>query len=277
MTLTADRIVDLVEDRTAGEPATDEQLEPFRRLRRYPEGHPEWWRVREEIFERYLPMVRSLAGRFTQRGELTEDLQQVGMVGLVKAVNRFDPERGIPFEGYATPTIVGEIKRHFRDRGWAVRPPRNIQELRNELNKARGELTQRLGRSPKVSELAEHTGRDQEEIIEAIAAGEAYQTRSFDQPAGEDDEGPAYADLLGYEDEQLNVVEYREALKAALARLPARERRIVLLRFYGNRTQSQIAEEIGISQMHVSRLLARSLQQLRAEVGAVPEPVLEPA
>ncbi|KAB2345207.1 SigB/SigF/SigG family RNA polymerase sigma factor [Actinomadura rudentiformis] len=267
MTLTADLLVD---ERTADDRAADDQLELFRRLRRYPEGHPEWWRIREEIFQQYLPLVRGLAGRFAQRGELKEDLQQVGMVGLVKAVNRFDPGRGIPFEGYATPTILGEIKRHFRDRGWAIRPPRTIQELRNELNKARADLTQRLGRSPRVSELAEHTGRDPEEVIEAIAAGEAYQTRSFDQPAGEEDEGLAYADLLGYEDEQLNVVEYREALKAALARLPARERRIVLLRFYGNRTQSQIAEEIGVSQMHVSRLLSRSLAQLRVEVGAAP-------
>ncbi len=220
-------------------------------------------RVRDELVEMHLPLVEYLARRFRNRGEPLDDLVQVATIGLIKSVDRFDLERGVEFSTYATPTIVGEIKRHFRDKGWAIRVPRRLQELKLSLTKATGELAQRNGRSPTVAELATHLGMTEEEVLEGLESANAYSAVSLDAPDSGDDDSPAVADTLGVTDESLEGVEYRESLKPLLERLPPREKKILLLRFFGNMTQSQIAAELGISQMHVSRLLARTLTQLR--------------
>src|SRR3954471_14599888 len=221
---------------------------------------------RDELVRLHLPLVEHFARRFLNRGEPFDDLLQVGTIGLIKAVDRFDTERGVEFSTYATPTIVGEIKRHFRDRGWAVRVPRRLQELRLQLTSATSELSQLHGRAPTVAELAAHLKLSEEEILEGLESANAYSTLSLDVPEQGDEDSPAVVDSLGSEDEALEGVEYRESLKPLLERLPPREKKILLLRFFGNMTQSQIAEEIGISQMHVSRLLARTLEQLRAQL-----------
>jgi RNA polymerase sigma-B factor len=221
-------------------------------------------RVRDQLVEMHLPLVEYLARRFRNRGEPLDDLIQVATIGLIKSVDRFDLERGVEFSTYATPTIVGEIKRHFRDKGWAIRVPRRLQELKLSLTKATSELSQKLGRSPTVAELATHLGMTEEEVLEGLESANAYSAVSLDAPDGGDEDAPAVADTLGVEDESLEGVEYRESLKPLLDQLPPREKRILLLRFFGNMTQSQIAADLGISQMHVSRLLARTLAQLRA-------------
>ena len=219
--------------------------------------------IREELVRMHLPLVEYLARRFRNRGEPLEDLVQVATIGLIKSVDRFDLERGVEFSTYATPTIVGEIKRHFRDKGWAIRVPRRLQELKLSLTKATSELSQRLGRAPTVAELAEHLGLAEEEILEGLESANAYSAVSLDAPDSGDEDSPAVSDSLGQVDDALEGVEYRESLKPLLEKLPPREKRILLLRFFGNMTQSQIAAELGISQMHVSRLLARTLAQLR--------------
>ncbi len=220
-------------------------------------------RCRDALVEMHLPLVEYLARRFRNRGEPLDDLVQVATIGLIKAVDRFDLERGVEFSTYATPTIVGEIKRHFRDKGWAIRVPRRLQELKLSLAKATSELSQRNGRSPTVAELAVHLGMSEEDVLEGLESANAYSAVSLDAPDSGDDDNHAVADTLGITDESLEGVEYRESLKPLLERLPAREKRILLLRFFGNMTQSQIAAELGISQMHVSRLLARTLLHLR--------------
>ena len=219
--------------------------------------------VRDELVRMHLPLVEYLARRFRNRGEPLEDLVQVATIGLIKSIDRFDLERGVEFSTYATPTIVGEIKRHFRDKGWAIRVPRRLQELKLTLTKATGELSQTLGRSPTVAELATHLGLQEEEILEGLESANAYSAVSLDATDSGDDDSPAVADSLGMVDEALEGVEYRESLKPLLDKLPPREKKILVLRFFGNMTQSQIAAELGISQMHVSRLLARTLAQLR--------------
>ncbi|WP_329282901.1 RNA polymerase sigma factor SigF [Streptomyces sp. NBC_00691] len=237
----------------------------FITLRELPEGSPEKAELRNQLVRMHLPLVEHLARRFRNRGEPLDDLTQVATIGLIKSVDRFDPERGVEFSTYATPTVVGEIKRHFRDKGWAVRVPRRLQELRLSLTTATAELSQQHGRSPTVHELAERLGISEEEVLEGLESANAYSTLSLDVP-DTDDESPAVADTLGAEDEALEGVEYRESLKPLLEDLPPREKRILLLRFFGNMTQSQIAQEVGISQMHVSRLLARTLAQLREKL-----------
>ena len=209
-------------------------------------------------------LVEHLARRFRNRGEPYDDLVQVATIGLIKSVDRFDLERGVEFSTYATPTIVGEIKRHFRDKGWAVRVPRRLQELRLSLASATSELSQKQGRSPTVSELAAHLKITDEEVLEGLESANAYSTLSLDAgDSGSGDEPMPVAETLGVEDEGLEGVEYRESLKPMLEQLPPREKKILMLRFFKNMTQSEIAAEIGISQMHVSRLLARTLAQLR--------------
>ncbi|GAB3415628.1 RNA polymerase sigma factor SigF [Flindersiella endophytica] len=219
--------------------------------------------IRDHLVEMHLPLVEHLARRFRNRGEPLDDLIQVGTIGLIKSVDRFDSERGVEFSTYATPTIVGELKRHFRDRGWAIRVPRRLQELRLSLASATGDLTQELGRSPTVAELSVKLGVREEEVLEGLESANAYSTLSLDAPDQGHDDAPAVVDSLGSEDDALEGVEYREALRPLLAQLQEREKRILLLRFFSGMTQSQIAEEVGISQMHVSRLLARTLAQLR--------------
>ena len=237
----------------------------FIELRELKDGSAEYADLRNKLVRMHLPLVEHLARRFRNRGEPLDDLTQVATIGLIKSVDRFDPERGVEFSTYATPTVVGEIKRHFRDKGWAVRVPRRLQELRLALTTATAELSQQHGRSPTVHELAEKLAISEEEVLEGLESANAYSTLSLDVP-DTDDESPAVADTLGAEDEALEGVEYRESLKPLLEDLPPREKRILLLRFFGNMTQSQIAQEVGISQMHVSRLLARTLAQLREKL-----------
>nr|WP_233290097.1 RNA polymerase sigma factor SigF [Kitasatospora sp. MBT66] len=235
----------------------------FLRLGALEPGSTEHTYVRDTLIELNLPLVRYASARFRSRNEPMEDIVQVGTIGLIKAIDRFDPERGVEFPTFAMPTVVGEIKRFFRDTSWSVRVPRRLQELRLALTKAGDELAQRLDRSPTVAELAACLGVSEEDVVEGLAVGNAYTASSLDSsPSDEDGEGPL-ADRLGYEDLALEGVEYRESLKPLLAKLPPRERRIIMLRFFGNLTQSQIGEEIGISQMHVSRLLTKTLTQLR--------------
>ena len=235
----------------------------FERLSGLPEGDEERLRIRGELVEIHLPLVEYLARRFRNRGEWLDDLTQVATIGLIKSIDRFDLARGVEFSTYATPTIVGEIKRHFRDKGWAVRVPRRLQELKLALTKAIGELAQKEGRAPTIAELATHLQMSEEEVLEGLESANAYSTVSLDAPDSGDEDAPAVAESLGMLDDALEGVEYRESLKPLLERLQPREKRILLLRFFGNMTQSQIATELGISQMHVSRLLARTLAQLR--------------
>ncbi len=246
-----------------GSPDRARARELFERLAVLPADDPERARIRGYLVELHLPLVEYLARRFRNRGEWLDDLTQVATIGLIKSIDRFDLERGVEFSTYATPTIVGEIKRHFRDKGWAVRVPRRLQELKLSLTKAIGDLAQREGRAPTVSELAAHLQMSEEEVLEGLESANAYSTVSLDAPDSGDEDAPAVSDSLGMVDEALEGVEYRESLKPLLEQLPPREKKILLLRFFGNMTQSQIATELGISQMHVSRLLARTLAQLR--------------
>ncbi|HET9443885.1 MAG TPA: SigB/SigF/SigG family RNA polymerase sigma factor [Acidimicrobiales bacterium] len=219
-------------------------------------------RLRAELIEAHLGLAEYLARRFANRGEPLDDLVQVASTGLIKAVDRFEPERGLEFSTYATHTIVGELKRHFRDKGWAVRVPRRMQELHLRLSSLVSTLNQELGRSPTVAEIATAAGVSEEEVLEAVEAGQAYRFTSLDAPApGE--EGGSLVSTLGQDDEQLVEAEHRVALSPLLRRIPARQQKILHLRFFEGLTQSEIAGRLGISQMHVSRLLARSLAQLR--------------
>jgi RNA polymerase sigma-B factor len=235
----------------------------FARLAELPETSPQRDLLREQLVEQHLPLVRYFARRYAGRGEPMDDLLQAGSVGLVKAVDRFDPGRGLEFSTYAAPTILGEIRRHFRDRTWAVHVHRSLQELTAEVTRCAGELTAELNRAPSVAELSARSGRTEEEVLEALDVSAAYRTNSLDAPAGED---RTLGDSIGGEDRALVGVELHESLGPALATLPAREQRILQLRFFGNQTQSQIAVQLGISQMHVSRLVARSLEQLRRQL-----------
>ncbi|MGW1287669.1 SigB/SigF/SigG family RNA polymerase sigma factor [Streptomyces sp. NPDC002586] len=221
---------------------------------------PERDAVRAELVAAWLPMAHRIAGRFRDRGESVEDLRQVAALGLVKAVDRFDPARGA-FESYAVPTVTGEVKRHFRDRTWAVRVPRRIQDLRNRVRVARRELTQHPGSpEPTVAAVAAHTGLTEEEVGAGLAALESYSSLSLDAVlsagGGGDDGGSSLADTLGEPDTSYDVVVDREAAKAGLRRLPERERAILYMRFFEDMTQSRIADRLGISQMHVSRLIS---------------------
>ena len=227
---------------------------------------PERDGARDSLVHLHLPLVEHCARRFRNRGEPFEDLVQVGTIGLIKSIDRFDSDRGVEFSTYATPTIIGEIKRYFRDKGWAIRVPRRLQELRMQIGTTSAELTQSLGRSPTPRELAEQIGCTVEEIIEGIESGNAYSTLSLDTSDDRDDGSAPMLDALGVEDAGLAHVEVRESLKPLLDQLEPREKKILLLRFFKNMTQSQIADEIGVSQMHVSRLLNRTLEQLRGSL-----------
>jgi len=238
--------------------------ELFERLATLSVGDDEWLRIRSELVELHLPLVEYLAGRFRNRGELVEDLTQIGTIGLIKAIDRFDLDRGVEFSTYATPVIVGEIKRHFRDHGWAVRVPRRLQELRLRLTKAISDLAQQEGRAPTVTEIAAHLQMSENEVLEGLESANAYSTVSLDAPYADDDDAPAVAESLGMLDEALEGLEYRESLKPLLEQLSAPQKRILLLRFFGDMTQEQIARELGMSQTQVSRTLARTLTQLRS-------------
>jgi RNA polymerase sigma-B factor len=230
-------------------------------------------RLRDALVEEHVGLAEYLARRFTDRGETFDDLRQVALVGLLKAVERFDPDRGLRFSTFATPTIVGELKRHFRDRGWAVRVPRRIQELHLHLVRVVGTLSQELGRSPTPEEIARRTGTRVEDVLEAMEAGGVYRLASLDAAlANGERDGLDLGARLGEDDPGFDGVERRAELSELLANLPERERRIVYLRFFEGLTQSEIATEVGISQMHVSRLLATSLDRLRREATAASGP-----
>ena len=220
--------------------------------------------LRDQLVEAHLGLAEYLARRFSNRGEPLDDLVQVASVGLLKAVDRFDPERGVEFSTYATHTIVGELKRHFRDKGWAVRAPRRMQELYLRLGKIIGTISQELGRSPTIPELAAEAQVSEEEVLEALEAGQAYRFASLDAPSPGDDDGDSLGAHMGADDPGMRDAEHRAALSPLIAGLPPREQRILHLRFFEGLTQSEIAARLGISQMHVSRLLARSLAQLRS-------------
>ena len=228
--------------------------------------------AREQALVELMPLVRALASRYSGRGEPLEDLVQVGSVGLIKAVDRFDVDRGVEFSSYAVPTIVGEIRRHFRDKAWAMHVPRRLKELSVRLSRVLDELTTELGRSPTIAELAEAVGVEEEEVIDALDSSHAYSTRSLHAPF--DDEGDeSLADRLGMEESGYVDVEDSSLVDAGLDALDDRERRIVELRFFHEMTQSQIAAELGISQMHVSRLLRRALAGMRGRIeGLMEEP-----
>src|SRR4051794_7645680 len=241
--------------------------ELFALLRDDSAGDPTRDEAREGLVHLHLPLVEHCARRFRNRGEPFEDLVQVGTIGLIKSIDRFDLDRGVEFSTYATPTIIGEIKRYFRDKGWAIRVPRRLQELRMQITSTTADLTQTLGRSPTPRELSEAIGCSVEEIVEGIESSNAYSTLSLDatDDSGEDN-GASMLELMGLDDEELEHIEIRESIKPLLEALPSREKRILLLRFFKNKTQSEIADEIGVSQMHVSRLLSRTLAQLRTSL-----------
>jgi RNA polymerase sigma-B factor len=242
---------------TSSQTSARTSAELLAELVRLPQDAPQRAVLRARVVEEHLPLVRYLAQRYRNLGEPLDDLVQVGTIGLINAVDRFDPQRGTELATFATPTILGEIKRHFRDRGWAVRVPRRLQELQTRLEGARADLTQTLGRAPTVSELAEQLGISQDDAIEALEAHQAYSTVPLESPL----EGVGQSVALV--DTALEDVVDRESLRPLLHRLPAREKRILVLRFFRGLTQSEIAEELGISQMHVSRLLARTVDELR--------------
>ena len=221
--------------------------------------------AREQLIERYMSLVRSLARRYSYRGEQLDDLVQIGAIGLIKAIDRFDVNRGVELTTYATPNIIGEIKRHFRDRTWSIRVPRRLQELRLSITAANSTLTHTLGRSPTVADIAVHLGVTEEEVLEGLEGARAYNATSLSTPIGAEG-STELGETLGGEDREYELAEIRVALGPALASLDEREQKILTLRFYGNLTQSQIAEQIGISQMHVSRLLTKALTKLRTQL-----------
>ncbi len=240
----------------------DRTRELFRRYKE--EGDSE---ARDQLIVSHLNLVRFLASKFKNRGESLEDLIQVGTIGLIKAIDRFDPERGLEFTTYATPTIMGEIKRHFRDKGWSVRVPRRLQELSAKVNQATDELTNQLQRSPSVAEIAEHLGSTVDEVLEAMESSSAYSSVPLEGGgSGEDDEAPSVIDHYATEDPDLAASDDRIVLEQAIADFSPREQEVVKMRFDEGLTQVEIAERLGISQVQVSRLLRRTLRRIQDKI-----------
>lgn len=246
------------------DPDSLELHDAFVTLHGLPEGSVARERLRTRIIEQCLPIAERIARRYDRRGETHDDLVQVARVGLMNAVNRFDPTAGTEFLSFAIPTMLGEVKRYFRDCSWSVNVPRRLKDLYPALGPLTAELTHRLGRSPTAGELAEALGVERTEVVETLTAAAGFKPRSLDySTAREDDEGPTLADRLGQPDPGIGYVEDRDALRAQLDTLPERENTIIVMRFFESLTQSEIAQRMGISQMHVSRLLAQSLRRLR--------------
>ncbi len=262
-------------DRTGGrwsEVERDREHELLARMHALPDGDPGREAARAELITLHLPLVQHLARRYRDRGEPYEDLVQVGTVGLIKAIDGFDPQRGLELSTYATPTILGEIKRHFRDRTWAVRVPRRLQELQAQVARTADELSVTLQRSPTVREIATALEVSEADVLDALEARQAYTARSIEASA--ESEGPAsFLSSFGALDSRFEEFDDREALRPLIEALPERERAIVLMRFVENMSQSQIGDELGISQMHVSRLLSRTLVQLREGLAEKPTDV----
>lgn len=227
------------------------------------EGDSRREELRDRLVTGYLPVAQHIARRFNHRGEPLDDLVQVATVGLINAIDRFDPDKGGEFFSFAVPTISGEVRRHFRDQSWSMRVPRRLKDMHVSINGAVSDLSQSLGRAPRPSEIAEHLGLPVQEVLEGLEAAEAYRSSSLDEMLSSEDGSATVGELVGDADAELDRVDYRESLRPLLAELAPRERTIVMLRFFGNRTQTQIANEVGISQMHVSRLLAQTLTRLR--------------
>ncbi|MFF4415375.1 SigB/SigF/SigG family RNA polymerase sigma factor [Streptosporangium sp. NPDC001559] len=225
-------------------------------------------RLRERLVEMHRPLAMEIARRYRYRGEPLEDLLQAAYVGLMKAINGFDPTLGHAFRGYAVVTMTGEVKRHFRDRTWAIRVPRVYQERRAELNRLVADLSQDLGRSPTVAELAAKMNISEEDVLLTLDASAAYSALSLDAPLGADDDAAALGDVIPDQDDAVGMLVDREAVMPLIDKLPQREKNILLLRFFGNMTQAEIAAEFGISQMHVSRILRKVLDRLRADLVA---------
>ncbi len=225
--------------------------------------------ARDELVERFLPLARQLARRYQRGNEPLDDLIQVASIGLVKAVDRFDPSRGTAFSSYAVPTILGELKRYFRDSGWAVHVPRGMQERVMNVNNAIARLSRQLGRSPTAAEVALEINDSPESVVEAMEAAVAYDSVSLDTPrTGDEEDGDTYADTMGMIDERFELVEYKSAIGPTMRALPERDRLVLKLRFEDDLTQLEIAERIGVSQMHVSRLIRRALKRLRTVADA---------
>jgi RNA polymerase sigma-B factor len=244
----------------------------FIQLQSAPDGDALRQQARDSLVEQHLPLVEHLARRFRNRGEPYDDLVQVATIGLIKSVDRFDLGRGVEFSTYATPTIVGEIKRHFRDKGWAVRVPRGLQELNVQLSRLMEQLTVQLSRSPTIPELAKASGSTEEEVLEALESGRAYSSLSLSTGGGDGEDDLDPLESIGSEEQQYEVSENRAVLAPGFRALDERERMILQLRFFDGLTQSQIAQQVGISQMHVSRLIRRSLEKIREEIASDEEP-----
>jgi RNA polymerase sigma-B factor len=222
--------------------------------------------ARQQLIERFLPLARKLVRNFERPGESTDDLMQVASLGLVKAVDRFELERGTAFSSFAVPTIVGELKRYLRDSGWDVHVPRASQERALQVNHAISDLSRTLGRSPTPAEIAESTGLDQEAVLEGLEAGMAYDSLSLESPAKDEPEGPRYGDRIAVEEAGYELAEYTATIGPEFRALPPRDQLVLRLRFIEDLTQSEIAERIGVSQMHVSRLIRRALERLRENI-----------
>ncbi|GAA2346952.1 SigB/SigF/SigG family RNA polymerase sigma factor [Saccharopolyspora halophila] len=243
----------------------DELAPLFGELAKLDEQNPRRTELRDHLVTEHLPVAEHIARRFSHRGEAQEDLSQVAILGLINAVDRFDPERGVDFLSYAVPTIMGEVRRHFRDTGWAVRMPRRLQELHLSVSGAIARLSQEYGRAPTPSELATDLGISTDDVYRGLEAGNAYRSTSLDELLTDTDEIPL-GDAIGSDDAELAEVENREMVRPLLDELPERERRIVIMRFFRGMTQTQIADQVGISQMHVSRLLTKTLTWLRSRL-----------
>ena len=244
----------------------DRTRELFRRYKQ--EGDEE---AREQLIVNHLNLVRFLAAKFANRGEALDDLVQVGTIGLIKAIDRFEPERGLEFTTYATPTVLGEIKRHFRDKGWSVRVPRRLQELSAKVNQATDALTQQLQHTPTVDDIADYLGVSADEVLEAMESGEAYSSVSLETSSSDDDDAPSILDRYGTVDTDLASSDDRILLDEVLSGFTPKEQEVVRLRFVMGFTQAEIAERLGIRQVQVSRLLRRTLKRMQEKIapGAV--------
>ncbi|MGV0790265.1 SigB/SigF/SigG family RNA polymerase sigma factor [Mycolicibacterium sp. XJ1819] len=243
-----------------------EVIDMFRHLKTLDENSRAYRQQRAEICEHCLPLADHIARRYRNRGENHDDLVQAARVGLVNALNRFDVDKGADFLSFAVPTMMGEVRRHFRDYSWAVKVPRNIKDLQLQVNRISAELSQRLGHAPTASEIAEYLGVPREQVVQAVIAGANYSTLSTGMPARRDDESASVGDAVGEDDAGFDKVLDIETVRPLIAAMPERQRTIITLRFFEDMTQSQIAERVGCSQMHVSRLLAQALATLRGQV-----------
>jgi RNA polymerase sigma-B factor len=245
-------------DRASGTERHRRDRELFLRLKERGDQH-----AREELVERFMGLARQVAVRYRRQSEPLEDVMQVAALGLLKAIDRFDPDRGIAFSSFAVPTMLGEVKRHFRDKSWTVRPPRDLQELTLRVEQATSQLSSSLGRAPSVAELSEHLGQSDEDVLEALEAGRARTATSLSAPRGDEEDGGTLGDLLGDEEDGFERAEERATLAVLFAELTPRERTVLTLRFKQDMTQAEIGEIVGVSQMQVSRIIRSSLERLR--------------